>query len=194
MSAHKNKKKFDLNLLIRQDVQPKILDNLFHWILNSGKYIVIFVEFIVIVALIARYRMDTEIRSLNDEINSQVAYIKSLKNDEVLIRKTHFQITNIKNIKQESIAYKTKIEAIASLTPANIILSNISFDSIKAYPRTSTVISGRSRSVLEISAFLKSLQQDDRFSDEIITSLAREEDLTLFTINAMLNTQAGGTN
>jgi len=177
---------FKVNLLLHKEELPKIHIRLFKWILSSGRFIVIFVELITIVAFVYRYKLDADLLDLQEKINAQIPYIQSLKNDELAIKQTQFQLTSIKQIKNNSPSFAAIVARIAKLTPQTIKLTNIALDRTQSFPKTSVTISGRTPSNLELSTFIKALQKDPNFTDITIANISFEGQ-TIFTITGSLS-------
>ncbi|MDO8498707.1 MAG: PilN domain-containing protein [bacterium] len=181
---------FKVNLLIHKGEQVKLYTRLLKWVLSSGKYIVVFVEIVVIGAFVLRYKLDADLGDLQDKIKDQIPYIQSLKNDEILIRQTQFQLSSIKQTKEDSPDLVGVFNKISLLTPQDIKLTAISFDRSQSYPKTTFSLSGRSPSNLELSAFLKALQKDPSFSGITLSNISFEGQ-TVFTITGSLTSQGG---
>lgn len=177
---------FKVNLLIHKGDQPKLYTRLLKWLLSSGRYIVIVVELITIGAFIFRYKLDGDLADLHDQIKQKPPYIQSLKNEEIIIRETQFQLTTIKQIKVDSPDFATIFAKIALLTPKNIKLTNISLERTQTFPKTSLIITGSTPSSSELSAFLRSLQKDPTFTEITLTNISFEE-TTNFTLTGSLS-------
>ncbi|MCL5410058.1 MAG: PilN domain-containing protein [Patescibacteria group bacterium] len=188
--ATSNPDLFKVNLLVHKEDQLKIEFKLVKWLLSSGKFIVIFVEIIVVGAFIARYKMDADLAAIKAKIAEQVPYIQSLKEDEILIKQTQFQLNTIKQIRQESPAYTSIMQKISQETPQDIILSNVALDRTRTYPTTSITITGTTPNTISLAAFLRALQKDSSFTDVTLTNLSLEEKSD-FTITANLNGKGG---
>lgn len=177
---------FRVNLLVQKGIQPKLYLKILNWVLSSGRFIVIFVEIVVIIAVVYKYKLDTEYASLQDKIQQQIPYIQSLKNDELLIRQTQYQLSMIKQNKSANPDFSQVVFLIAALTPQSIKLSNITFDRTQSYPNTNLTITGESPSVIQISAFIKALKKDPTFADIALTNLSLEGETTFSIIGVIL--------
>lgn len=180
---------FKINLLVQKNIQPKIYIRLLKWILSSGKFIVIVVELITISAFVYRYKLDSDLIDVQDKIKEIVPYIQSLKNNEILIRQTQFQLQTIQQIKNDSPAFDQVFTKIALLTPQNIRLTNISLQ-VTSPVKTDLTISGVTPSNLELSTFIKTLQKDPTFSNITLTNISFEGE-TSFIITGNLNNKGG---
>lgn len=193
MAAQKFPNLFKVNLLIHHGEQEKLYTKLIRWAISSGRFIVIFVEMITIGAFIYRYKLDADLNDLQEQINDKIPYIKSLSADEMEIRHTQFQLSAISNLKSENINFISPLENLSTIIPKNIKITNIAFDRTESYPKVSLSISGQTPSNLELSVFVKELQQNPNFSDITLANIAFDTQ-TIFTITGNLVTKLGGTN
>lgn len=181
-----------INLLIRQDNKTQFYITLIKWLTSSGRFIVILVEFIVIIAFVARYKLDSDLANLHDKIQNQLPYIKSLQPAESQIRHIQFQLTTIKQIKDGDRDFSAVFSIIASLTPATIQITNITLDRTGSYPNTQITISGNTPSNVELSAFINALKGNKTFTNVVLTNITLQGQ-SKFVITADLNQQGGQT-
>ncbi|RJP47240.1 MAG: hypothetical protein C4584_00715 [Armatimonadetes bacterium] len=181
---------FKVNLLIIKGEQIKLHLKLLKWILSSGRYIIIIVELIVISAFVARYKLDSDLLNIQEQISEQVPFIKSLENDELLIRQTQFQLNTIRQIKNEAPDFARILSTIAKLTPRNTQLINIGINRTENIGKTNLSISGRTVSNLELSAFINALEEEPIFTEVTLTNISFEGQ-TVFTITAALSPGQG---
>lgn len=192
MSAAQKKNLFKVNLFINKGERPEIYLQVLKWLISSGRYIVIFVELVVIIAFISRYKLDADLAAIQEEIKEIIPYIQSLKADEKAIKETQYQLFSIKQIKDSDPNYPEVLNNIAKLTPQSIKLSNITIDRSKTYSKIDFSINGQTPSNIELSAFIKALKNYPLFSEITLTNISFEG-ITTFTITGVLNKQQGGT-
>src|SRR3989338_1167782 len=178
-------KPFQINLLIHKEEQVKLYERLLRWLLSSGRFIVVLVELVTIGAFVARYKLDAELADLQDNIKDKVPYIEALKADEALIRQTQFQLSTIKQTRNESPDFVQTISKIATLTPKNIKITNISLDRAQSFPKSLFTISGATPSNIELSVFISSLQKGPSFAEVTLTNISFEGQ-TIFTLTGSL--------
>lgn len=193
MAASKFPNLFNINLLIHHGEQEKLYSKLIKWALSSGRFIVIFVEIITISAFVYRYKLDADLEDIQNQINGNVPYITSLKGDEILIKNTQFQISSIIKLKTEKADFISPLKTLTKIIPLSIKLTNISFDRSQTYPKVTLSITGQSPSNLELSVFIKKLQQSPDFSDINLTNISFETQ-TNFTITGNLTGKKSGIN
>lgn len=181
---------FKVNLLVHKGDPVKIHILLLKWLLSSGRYIAIFVEIIVIVAVVMRYKLDGELSELKNNINERAAYIKTLSSDEALIKQTQFKLSTIKQMRRDNPDFAAILLDIAQQTPTRINLTNIAFSKPSPAAGFGLSISGQTPSNVELSVFIKSLQKDPLFTDISLSNISFEGE-TVFTIIGNLAPQGG---
>lgn len=167
------------NLLNQKGDQVPLPTRLLKWLISSGRYIVIFVEMIVIGAFVYRYKLDADLVGLQEEISTQSAYVQSLKQDEDLIRLTQFQLSSIRQTRDARIDYPEIFTKIATATPEDLRLTNITIE--RSLTQTAIAITGVTSSNSQLSTFLKLLKQDPIFSQMNLSNISFDSD-TVFTI------------
>lgn len=73
MSAHK----LTVNLLPPSEFEQSFWGKFLKWAVTTGRYIIILVEMVVIIAFLSRFKLDEELRVVNEQIESQVNYLES---------------------------------------------------------------------------------------------------------------------
>lgn len=189
MANHKLKS-FSINLLIHRDQQTKLYERAFKWMLSSGRYIVIFVEILVIGAFVYRYKLDSDLSTLNDKIKEQVPYVKSLQPNESIIRQAQFQLTTIKQIRGGSPNWAAVLVEVSKLTPKNVRLVSVTLGQGRTGSKPTLTIIGITPSNLELSAFIQSLQKSSSFSDITLTNISFEGQ-ALFTLTGTVKSGGG---
>lgn len=170
-----------LNLLKPQGEKQKIVANLLNWLLSAGRYIVIFIEIIVLAAFLLRFKLDYDIANIKEKIDEQIPFIQSLKSDETLIKKVQFQLNTIRNIKQEDPDFTIILKKIADQMPQNINVTNINME------KTGAVITfkiiGTSQNEIGLATLILGLKEDKNLSNIDLASISIEQNLINFTIN-----------
>lgn len=189
MSKKLPKLGISLNLLKPQSNPEKIFVKLFKWLLSTGRFIFIFVEALVLIAFIARFKLDADIASKKEAIEQQIPYIESLKSYEILIRQTQLKLATISTIKLNSPSFATVLKKIADQLPKNVSLTSINLENqVKGI--TLQMI-GQSQNNNDLTVFFLGLKQDPAFSDVNFTSIGYDKGLINFSIAATFR-QIGG--
>lgn len=179
-----------LNLLKPQSNPEKILVKLVRWLLSTGRYIFIFVETLVLLAFITRFKLDADIASKKEAIEQQFPYIESLKPYDILIRQTQLKLSTINNIKNNSSNFPEVLKAIADQTPVGVKIISINLE--KDLSLMTIQLNGQAQNNNDLAVFTLGLKQDASFSNVNYTSIGFEKGLINFAINASFK-QVGGT-
>lgn len=159
----------NIDLLKSQGSSPKIIAKTIKWLLSAGRYLIIFVELIVLIAFLTRFIFDAEIENVNESINRKVPYVEGLKPTEVLIKKTQHQLSTIKELKAISPKFDEIIQAIANQTPSNVSLGSVNIETVQ--DKIALRMEGSSQSNLELSNFIYGLKTSGNFSDVEIVNV-----------------------
>lgn len=181
-----------LNLLISQANRPKFLSKLLRYLLSSGRFLVVVVEIVVITAFVYRYKLDSDLLNLQDQIKEQIPYVESLQKDEAIIRQAQFILSTTKQARSDSPNWTGILTKISSLTPKSAKLTNINLDRTQQAPKTIIKISGITPGYKELAAFINVLKKDPIFTNITLANISSEKTQIIFTVTGTLN-QAGGT-
>lgn len=183
MAKNLPKLSIHLNLLKPQSDPEKIIVKLFKWLLSTGRFIFIFVEALVLIAFIARFKLDADISAKKEAIEQQIPYIESLKPYEILIRQTQLKLSTINTIKTNSPSFSEILKKISDQTPENVTLESINLENqVKGI---NIRFSGQSQSNNDLTVFFLGLKQDPSFSNVNFTSIGFEKNAINFSISAV---------
>lgn len=159
----------NIDLLKSQGSPQKLIIKAIKWLLSAGRYLIIFVELIVLIAFLTRFVIDAEIENVKDEISKRAPYVEGLKPTEILIKKTQFQLSIIKQLKSSSVKYDEIIQAIAEQTPANVSLNSITLETNP--DKIALKMEGNTKDNVELSTFIYGLRTSNNFSDVEIVNV-----------------------
>lgn len=182
MAKNLPKLSINLNLLKPQGSPEKIFTRLIKWLLSTGRFIFIFVEALVLIAFIARFKLDADISSKKEAIEQQIPYIESLKAYEILIRQTQLKLATIDSAKNDSADFAQSLKKISSLLPQSIKITSISLS--KNVGLIQLQIGGQAQNNNELTAFFQSLKLDSNFSSVNFASVGFENNSITFSITA----------
>lgn len=177
--------KINLNLLKPQSNPEKLLVRIVKWLLSSGRFIFIAVEALVLIAFIARFKLDADLQSRKEAIDAQIPYIKDLKPYEILIRQTHLKLSTIDGFKKTQADYANILKSIADQTPMGVKISNLTLNNQPG--KVTVTISGQARTNIDISAFLMGLKSNKKFSGIELVSVGVETGSLNFAANLISN-------
>lgn len=178
----KNKKlSLKIDILHPQSQPQKIPVRLLRWLLQAGRYLIVIVEIVVLAAFVSRFKLDNDIAQTKDEIDNKAPFIKSLKPDEILIKKLKFQLTTIKDLKSKQADFADILSKIASETPSGVSLSNLSFEDTAG--SVNIKLTGVAQNNDQLATFVFGLRSENTFSGINIAAVALEQGLINFTLN-----------
>lgn len=170
-----------LDLLKPQSNPEKIPFKLLHWLLSSGRYIFVFVEALVLIAFLARFKLDADLAAKKEAIEEQIPYIESLRPYEILIRNTQLKLETIHNLKRDGSDWAEILKKISDQIPISIKI--ISINMTKNLGNNSIHINGQTQINSDISAFVAGLKEETSFSNVSIAGLGMEQGIIKFTID-----------
>jgi len=182
---HNPKLAIHLNLLKPQSNPEKLPVKLARWLLSSGRFILIFVEAVVLLAFIARFKLDADLASKKEAIEQQIPYIESLKPYEVLIRRTQLKLSTINNIKNGSADYAAILKKIAQQTPAGVKITNLNLN--KSADKITIQIQAQAQGNNDLNSLIAGLKGDPAFTDVTLASVGLEQGSLNFTVSAQTN-------
>lgn len=183
MPTAKNPKlAINLDLLKPQSNPEKILTRLIRWLLSTGRYIFVFVEAIVLIAFITRFKLDADLASQKEAIEQQIPYIESLKPFEVLIRQTQLKISTIQSFNTDYTDYLQILKKIADQTPSSVRIISLNLE--RDISKVNIKLNGQSQNNNDLSTFIAGLKQDPSFSEVNITAIGFEQDSLNFSLSA----------
>lgn len=173
-----------LNLLYPQGVPLKLPLRFLKWLISYGRFIVVFVEIIVLACFAYRFKLDADLADLKEKINNQVPYLESLSIDEALIKQTQLRILNIQKVYSFSPFWVKTLTEISNQIPSQVRLTNINLE--KAPPPSSGVsfkLAAQTPSNNDLAVFLNALKKSPNLKDISLSSISFEQDQIHFTIN-----------
>ncbi len=185
---HDSKLLININILHPQGNPEKLVMRLSKWALSAGRYLIIFVEIIVLGAFLSRFKFDNDLSETKDKIKHQIPYVQSKVPDENLIRKTQLQLAIIKKTYAERIDYSAVLQKVSKQTPGGIHLTTLNIE--KTSTEAALRISGRSESNNDIASLVYGLKNDDSFANVTLASASLDQAVISFSLTA----QVKGTN
>lgn len=179
-----------LDLLRPQSNPEKIWVILIRWLFSTGRYILIFVEAVVLIAFVTRFKLDADLASNKEAAENQIPYIQSQRPVEVLIRQTQLKLATIKAFRENSPDYVSILRHISSQTPQGVKILKLDLE--KEVGKITIRITGQAQSNTDVTTFVSGLKQDKEFSNVNLTSAGLDQGAIHFSIFAELPLQVEG--
>lgn len=170
----------NVDLLKPQSNPEKLAVKVLRWLLSTGRYIFIFVEALVLIAFILRFKLDADLAEKKEAIEAQIPYIESLRADEILIRKTQLKISTMQASKSDPSNYPLILKKMADQTPLGVKLISLTMQ--KEVGKVNFTMSAQAQSNNDVTSFTQGLKQDSAFSDINLTNIGFDRGVITFTL------------
>lgn len=178
-----------LDLLRPQSNPEKIPVKLLRWLLSTGRYIFIFVEGLVLIAFLTRFKLDADLAQNKETIEGQIPFIESLKPYEILIRQTQLKLSTIESVRNSSPDFGQILKKISEKTPQGVKLSNINMEG--GVGKVTIQMNGQAQTNADLSSFLAGLKNESIFTNINLASIGLEQNLIRFTISFNTTNEGG---
>ncbi|TSC87559.1 MAG: Uncharacterized protein G01um10147_537 [Microgenomates group bacterium Gr01-1014_7] len=180
----------NLDLLRPQSSPEKLFSRLLRWLLSTGRYIFIFVEALVLIVFISRFKLDDDLASKKEAIEQQIPYIESLKPVEILIRQTQLKLSAISSFYSNYADYPQILKRIAAQTPIGVKIISLNLE--KNGNKVTVNLNAQAENNNALSTFIQGLKDDQSFSDVAVTSIGFEKGSLNFSVSAQANSNPSG--
>lgn len=171
-----------LDLLKPQSNPERLAVKLIRWLLSTGRFIFVFVEAVVLMAFIARFKLDADLQSNKEAVEQQLPYIESLRPFEILIRQTQFKIETYDSFYKTYVDYAQILTKIADQTPHGVKIVNLNLE--RKIDTVTINLSGQAQGNSDLAIFLTGLKTDPTFSAVAIASIGFEKGSLNFSLSA----------
>lgn len=178
-----------LDLLHPQSNPEKITSKLIRWLLTSGRYIFVFVEALVLVAFLSRFKLDADLAEKKDAIEQQVPYIQSLKSDEITIRNVHLKLSTLNSLIISQPDYSQIFESIATSTPTGVRILSLNLTSNVG--KVKVQINAQSQTNSDMLSFISALKGNNLFSEINLANIGLDQNLISFSLSLNANSKSG---
>lgn len=117
-----------LNLLEASAAPKSTWDNIYDWVFKIGRYIIVAVEAVVILAFVSRFILDRRNNDLKEEIEGRIGILSAQREMESEIRSVQKTLTNISKMTNAQNSMSSKLEGILSSLPGGVSLDSINID------------------------------------------------------------------
>lgn len=181
-AAANSSSRIKLNLLHTQGVKEKLPFLFLKWLVAYGRFIVIAVEIIVVATFVARFKYDADIEDYKDKIAARLPYLESLSVDEAAIRKTQFELDQVKKVYSNSPDWQSFLNTLSAKTPKNVSLRTISLERPAENSSMNFRLTAAANSNDSLAVLIKELKNQSGFSDINLSSINFEDGEIKFSI------------
>lgn len=161
---------FKINLLPGREFERTQLGQFLKWALSVGRYIVIFTELIVILAFLARFKLDREISDLSEEIEQKKVIVESAKGMEEDYKELQFKIGQVKAIWEGQKNYRGLLEKLGVITPIDAVINSIDITG------DSLDLKAEVFSDAGLATFIKEFKTSKYFSNVVLGTISKGEE------------------
>lgn len=176
-------RKKEINLLPKEPWETGILGQLIPWILSVGRYVVVFVELIVISAFLYRFGLDRKLTDLNEKIKQKQAVVSSYGDLEAKFKQVQRQLEKIKAADEASVKIDEVLDHIGQITPTDAAYDSITIN------QKEVSLQGKVLSEVGLATLLAQAQASQEFSDvslENVSSGTEKEQAIIFRMSLKL--------
>jgi hypothetical protein len=117
--------------------------NAYVWLVNIGKYMLIFVEVVVLIVFFSRFVLDRKNNDLTEEINNKVILLsnENWRKNAILFENYQVLFSDIKRVRNGQETNSTIISELISGVPSSLSFENFSYNEgrVSFYLKTSNL-------------------------------------------------------
>jgi hypothetical protein len=87
-----------VNLLPPSDFELSLWGRFLGWVVTIGRYVIIVTELVVIMAFLSRFKLDEDIRTLNQDVGSKKNFLESSSPSEANFRQTQARLLAVEKM------------------------------------------------------------------------------------------------
>jgi len=119
-------KKREISLLPKEkEGLPGTVEKAAKWLVNVGRWIIVFTELIVILSFLSRFWLDQRIADLYDQTVQKTAIIEAAANFEKEFRSFNQRLSQIETLQSQNQNQSETLENIIAILPQGISLKSI---------------------------------------------------------------------
>lgn len=174
--------KLKINLLSKEALEEKALGKFLRWSLTFGRYIIVGTEIIVLLAFFSRFKLDSQLTDLHEEISQKEAIVKFNSDFEKEARIIQQQLKEVKGLEESHDLGVKLLNYFEKTTPKDVAFDRLSLSQEKIS------LSGASVTTSSFINLLAQFRNSGKFSQVVLESLSKKGEETLeFKLSAKIN-------
>jgi len=158
--------------LLPEENNPRSLPNrIVTWLTTVGRFVIVFVELIVVLAFLSRFFLDRKNADLSETIRQQKAILMSTKEFEDEYNQLQQRLKYIKDFYENEPQYLTKITSLVQSTPPDIVYDKFNIT--------------REKDSLQVVASLNAIAYEETSIVDFITNLILNPDIASVNIKSI---------
>lgn len=180
--AAKNSTKLLIHLnLIKSQTSPSDLPGkIIRFISQSAKYILILIEFIVLIAFFYKFTLEGGLTGSGEEINDKKEYIMSQTQEVLILKEAQLKLTKINEFYTNYINFPGILKDIADQTPPGIIFDSLLLE--KQADKIVIKLSAKAQKSSDVANFTIGLKTAPNLNEVNLTNLSIEQNTIKFSI------------
>jgi len=162
-------RKSQIEFLPQEGWEKSTLGKLLKWALSTGRYVVVFTELIVILALLSRFKLDRDLTDLNEQIAQYQAMIDASGEFENQFRFLQERVNQINTLEQKRNTLNQILSEISEIAPINVNFDVLSVSSDKVS------LQAQALETNGIETLVANLEKHPRFNQIRLSELSGEE-------------------
>lgn len=159
-----------VNLLPPSDFELSLWGRFLSWVVTIGRYVIIVTELVVILAFLSRFKLDEDIRTLNQEVGNKKNFLESSATWEADFRRVQARFLAVKKL----LDYQWEPDEVL-LNLATEIPKEAKLSTLLATPKK-VVLSGLTIDELMLGKMVTRIDQDDKWKSIDLTSMSANVD------------------
>lgn len=158
--------------LLPEENNPRSLSNrIVTWLTTVGRFVIVFVELIVVLAFLSRFFLDRKNADLSETIRQQKAILMSTKEFEEEYNQLQQRLKYIKDFYENEPQYLPKITSLVQSTPPDIVYDKFTIS--------------REPESLQVVANLSAIAYEESSIVDFITNLILNPDIASVNIKSI---------
>src|SRR3989344_2929040 len=114
-----------INLLPQSEFGQTFWGRFLKWAVSTGRYFLIFVELVVIIAFMSRFKLDKDLADLADNIAGKKAVLEAAYATEQNFRFTQARLNAAETLLNSQIGVRQILETVANYVPPQVSLTRL---------------------------------------------------------------------
>ncbi len=157
-----------INLLPQSEFEVSFVGRFLHWAITSGRYIIILVEAIVIIAFLSRFKLDQELSDLSASIEGEKRIIASQSEQEKGFREIQKKLDVAQTMLNSQMKLSEQLDGLLATLPQEVKLESL-------FIRTSDIsLAGTTNSETALGQMLLAMGKNPNWKELNLTNLSTE--------------------
>ncbi len=168
-----------INLLPKTEFDLSYWGRFLKWSITTGRYILILVEMIVILAFLSRFKLDKDLADLSQSISGKKAILDNSYAAEQHFRQVQGRLNSAQELLQAQVGTRHVLDVVTSYVPPDVTLAQVEVQPHLVH------IAGKSTTQTGLAVFLARMTTDHSWQSIELTDVSATPDKMIsFAISA----------